>query len=245
MIYNFMKVLSVLVLTPILSILISVQAFAQSGPIEMDDSAPAVIKPPPPIRTSGKPVVGRRAAEKYMTPHEAVATGTNSDPSSSRQTPADHYLAVHIGGFVSDNAYNWGARDAQSNVGKLNLGVTYRVGEWAHSMDLAVRVDYANYSLEDGNAGKLSFLPMITFPDASSKFPLYLGAGVGLGVFTKQINRKSALALDYQLVLGARFFEVIGNTGFFIEAGLKNHLLLLSDGQFNGTFVAVGPVFTF
>jgi hypothetical protein len=119
------------------------------------------------------------------------------------------------------------------------------MGEWQHSMDFALRLDYSAFGLDDGTAGKLSFLPMITFPDASSRFPLYLGGGIGVGIFTKQIDKESALSLDYELVLGARFFEVFANTGFFVEAGVKNSLFLLTDGQFNGTFVAVGPVFTF
>lgn len=83
------------------------------------------------------------------------------------------------------------------------------------------------------------------FPDASSKFPLYFGVGAGLGVFVKQLSGESAMSLDYQVLAGARFFDLFNNAGFFLEAGLKNHMHMLSDGQFNGTFVAAGSVFTF
>lgn len=215
------------------------KASAQAGPIEVEDSNP--VAAPTPKKGS---VVGRRAAEKYMAPHKAEDEG-GRETIGSQLSSSDHYLAVHIGGYVSDNSYRWGLPDNQKDIGDATVGVTYRLGEWQHAMDLALRVDYSAYGLQDGTAGKLSFVPMITFPDASSKFPLYLGAGIGLGIFTKQVSSESALAFDYQLVLGARFFEVIGNAGFFIEAGIKNHILILSDGQFNGTFVAVGPVFTF
>jgi hypothetical protein len=51
--------------------------------------------------------------------------------------------------------------------------------------------------------------------------------------------------LDYQLIAGARFFDVFENAGFFIESGLKNHLQLWDQGQFNGTFLSAGAVFTF
>jgi hypothetical protein len=219
-------------------------ALAQGGPIEMDDSSPAIMTPPAKVKSNGPPVVGRRAAEKYMIPRDDSTPARDREP-GQQLSASDHYLALHIGEFVSDNAYRWGSADNQSDVGDAVVGVTYRMGEWQNSMDFALRLDYNAFGLADGTAGKLSFLPMITFPDASSKFPLYLGAGVGVGIFTKQIDKESALALDYQLVLGARFFEVFANTGFFIEAGLKNSLFLLTDGQFNGTFVAVGPVFTF
>jgi cytoskeletal protein RodZ len=198
---------------------------------------------------SPPPVVGRKAAQKYMahripassvTPVAAKATRSESSDSS-----ANHYLAVHIGTFVSDDAYSWGSPSHQTNVGKFNLGVTYRVGEWVNAADLNVRVDLSSYQLDEGRATKLSFLPVIIFPDASSRFPLYFGAGAGLGVFLNQIPGKSPLSLDYQVFLGARFFDLFENTGFFIESGLKNHFLLTSSGQYNGVFVAVGAVFTF
>ena len=215
------------------------KAAAQAGPIEMDESNP--VAAPTPKKGS---VVGRKAAEKYMAPHKAEGENERV-PLGSQLSASDHYLAVHIGAYVSDNSYRWGLPDNQKDIGDATVGVTYRLGEWQNAMDLALRVDYSAYGLQDGTAAKLSFVPMITFPDASSKFPLYLGAGVGLGIFTKQISGESAIAFDYQLVLGARFFEVFGNAGFFIEAGIKNHIHILSDGQFNGTFVALGPVFTF
>jgi hypothetical protein len=86
---------------------------------------------------------------------------------------------------------------------------------------------------------------MIFFPDANSRFPLYFGGGAGLGVFFKQLENESALSFDYQLVAGARFFDLIDNFGLMIETGMKNHILLFSDGQFNGVFLTVGGVFNF
>lgn len=219
----------------------SFRAEAQSGPIEMDDSS-APQRPPPKVRSGS--VVGRKAAQKYMGPHDREAA-VRDDAGSSPVGPQDHYLALHLGAYVSDNAYRWGSADSQANVGDATVGLTYRIGEWTHTMDAVFRVDYSAFGLDQGTAGKLSILPMITFPEATSRFPIYLGAGAGLGIFTKQINGKSALSIDYQVVLGARFFEVIGSTGFFIEGGIKNSFFLLTDGQFNGTFVAAGPVFTF
>ncbi|MCB0369349.1 MAG: hypothetical protein KDD45_07815, partial [Bdellovibrionales bacterium] len=92
---------------------------------------------------------------------------------------------------------------------------------------------------------KMSILPVLIFPEASSKFPLYFGVGAGLGVFFKQVQDESNVSFDYQLFMGARFFNVYGSTGFFIETGLKNHLHITSDGQFNGSYLAAGAVFTF
>ena len=193
---------------------------------------------------------GRRAAEKYMAPRGGRAQSQTQNQQSSGYLPSgsgpdSHYLAVHLGLMMSDNAYKWGQFDSAPNVGKWNFGVTYRMGEWVNSMDLNARIDVQRYQLPDGQATKISFLPLITFPDASSKFPLYFGVGAGLGLFAAQIANESALSLDYQIIAGARFFDVYNNAGFFVEAGMKNSAFLLSDGQFNGLFAAIGSVFTF
>lgn len=189
---------------------------------------------------NSQPVVGREAAAKYFQPRDPAESYGDSVRAAS-----DHYLALHFGRYMASQSYDWGKNGQEDDAGKNQFGVTYRVGEWYNSMDLALRLDYSEFELADENPTKLSFLPLITFPDASSRFPLYFGAGLGLGVFFKQASGKSALSLDYQLIAGARFFDIFENTGFFIEAGLKNHLLILSSGQFNGTFLATGLVFTF
>ena len=187
-----------------------------------------------------QPRVGRDAAAKYF-----QKRGDGEQGGSQIQGASDHYLAISFGRYVSSQSYDWGKEGQQNGVGGNGLDLTYRVGEWYKSMDLNLRIGYNQYDVGGEDASKLSFMPMITFPDAGSRFPLYFGAGAGLGVFLKQANGKSPLSLDYQLVIGARFFDIFENTGFFIEAGLKNHLLITSSGQLNGTFLAGGLVFTF
>ena len=112
-------------------------------------------------------------------------------------------------------------------------------------MDLNLRFDFNEYQLDSDRATKLSLLPLLTFPPASSHFPLYFGLGAGLGIFFQQIPDESNISFDYQLVAGARFADLIENFGVFVEFGLKNHLQVLSDGQFNGTALTTGAVFTF
>lgn len=191
-----------------------------------------------------QPRVGREAAAKYFQVSEPNNYDVRNEGGSLRGA-SDHYLALHFGRYMASQSYDWGDNGQEDDVGGNSFGLTYRVGEWHNSMDLNLRLDYGEYNLEGGRPTKLSFLPLITFPDANSRFPLYFGIGAGLGVFFKQIDSKSAISFDYQLVAGARFFDVFENTGFFIEAGLKNHLLILSSGQLNGTFLAGGLVFTF
>jgi hypothetical protein len=185
-----------------------------------DDSSPPKRKGKHLInsRSSFRPRVGRQAAAKYMSPQrpdqrdeDGGGEDAQTESSLTRQpagTSSDHYLALHIGSFVSDNSYKWGVPENQNNIGRWNLGVTYRVGEWINSMDLLIRFDVSRFALGEGGVTKFSFLPLITFPDASSRFPLYFGAGAGLGFFGTQLAGESSLALDYQLL--AHDFSMCG-----------------------------------
>jgi hypothetical protein len=186
------------------------------------------------------PVVGRGAAAKYF-----EKRAPNNEDSSRWSTPGARLLSLHVGSYSQSTAYVWNGKGKQTGVGRSSYGVTYRVAEWQNSMDMHIRIDFNEYRLGDKTATKMSFMPLVLFPDSSANFPLYFGAGIGAGVYFKQVEDESNLALDYQLVTGARFTNLFEGTGFFIEGGLKNHLHLLSDGQFNGTFLAGGLVFTF
>lgn len=186
-----------------------------------------------------RPQTGRKAAQKYFQQRQkGRSVASNSAGGGPR------YLALHIGKAFDQTSNKWGENN-KDDVGRLDLGVTYRVGEWINSMDLMFRANLFTYSLNEGNATKLSLMPMITFPDASSRFPLYFGAGAGLGIFLKQIRKESSLSLDYQIVAGARFFDVFGSVGLMFELGMKNHIFLTSDGQYQSVFGAVGAVFNF
>lgn len=219
----------------------SVNGFAQS--VEVDDSNAAN----PPGTTSG---TGKDKAKQYFQTRKGNAAPAAAQAQDSGAAP--HYLAVHLGTFFSDQSYNWGDRDQKSGggfgsgPGKMNFGVTYRLGEWVNSMDFNIRVEYTSYSIaESGSARKLSFAPLITFPDATSRFPLYFGAGAGVGLFMQQVHGRSPVSLDWQVVAGVRFLDVFPRIGFMVETGLKNHIMLLSDGQYNGVFLNAGAVFAF
>jgi hypothetical protein len=186
---------------------------------------------------------GEQEAQKYFTKKPQTQTAGKTSP--DQVTMDDHYLAIHIGGFLSSDSYQWGATNHVSNPGRLQAGVTYKLGPLGQMADWALRADFIGYSFPEGNALNLAVLPMILFPDAGSAFPLYFGIGVGPGVFLQQIGNESTISFNYELVAGARVFDVIGNTGFFVETGLKNEIHLLSDGQFNGFFLSVGALFVF
>lgn len=229
--HTFSTWLFLISFAPVLTV--PIRALAQAVEVRDGSEAPTEISP--------APSTGKEKAKQYFQTRKS--TGASRGPAQEGgATP--RYLAIHIGKMFADQAYNWGDND-QKNIGGLNMGVTYRLGEWINSMDFAMRIEYTNYSLVESPARKLSFSPILTFPDANSRFPLYFGAGVGAGLFVKQLHSESVLALDYQLIAGARFLNVFDNLGFMIETGIKNHMLILSEGQYNGVFINVGTVFAF
>jgi hypothetical protein len=194
---------------------------------------------------------GKAKAKQYFKNRKPAATkapANEREPASGEgrgsANGAPRFLAIHVGMFLDDQSYKWGKGD-QKDIGQFNLGVTYRLGEWVNSMDFMMRAEYTSFALTEDSARKLGLIFMVMFPDANSHFPLYFGAGAGPGFFIKQIHGQSIMSLDYEVVAGARFLNVIDNLGFFVEFGLKDHIHLFSEGQYNGLFVSTGTAWTF
>lgn len=192
--------------------------------------------------------VGKAAAARYfqnerLNEKRSLASSGEGSTSSSQSTL--HYMSLGFGTFSSSQAYNWGNPNDNTKVGRWGVDLSYRFEEQEYLFDQMLRINYTEYLPDDKEATKLSFLYSIVMPEAGSQFPLYFGAAGGLGVFMKQLQAESLLSLDYQLYLGLRTFNVFDKVGFYIEGGLRNHFHLLSDGQFNGTFLSLGSVFTF
>ncbi len=181
--------------------------------------------------------VGRKAAEPYF-------QGGPETRSPATDNPFDHVLMLHYGKFTQSSAYNWKDIGKVEDVGQQTYGLTYLFDQWS-GIDVNFRIDFNEYDLSGTKASKMSFLPLLTFPKAETRFPLYFGISAGLGIFFQQVPNKSNLAFDYQLIMGARFLDISPGVGFFIEYGMTNHLHLLSEGQLNGSKVTLGPVFNF
>jgi hypothetical protein len=198
------------------------------------------------------PKVGRTAAAKYF----QAKGGTPADYSEIQQPPRypssieslsseDHYLAFGFATSTQSDSYNWGQSIKEDDVAQFGIDMTYRLTQEGSLFDQAMRLSYSAFKPAGQRASKLSFMYAMTLPDAGAKFPLYFGLALGPGVFLKQLPDESPISFDYQLFLGLRLFNIFEKTGFYIEGGMRNHLLLTSDGQLNGTFVSAGAVFTF
>jgi hypothetical protein len=209
-------------------------AFAYAQAVEVTDQMDGKAR-------AGQYFESRKPSKSKVSGDREEASGSSSVGGGGGEP---HYLALHLGAFVDDQAYRWGAGD-QHKIGNLDIGVTYRMGEWVNTADFMIRAEYSSYDLEEGDARKINLLGMLMFPDSHSHFPLYFGAGLGPGFYIKQIHGHSAMSLDYQIVAGVRFLNVIDNLGFLGEFGLKNDIQLFSVGQFNGLFAGLGVVWTF
>lgn len=191
------------------------------------------------------PLVGKKAAAKYFQAEGDSSYETPRYPSSIESlTSEDHYMALGLSTYTNSKAYKWGT-NSETNVAKTGVDMTYRLTQDYELFDEVIRVSYNTYRPAGQKASKMSFMYGITFPDATSKFPLYFGFVAGPGIFFNQLDGESTIALDYQMFLGLRLFNLFERTGFFVEGGIKNHLHLTSDGQLNGTYVSAGAVFTF
>lgn len=196
------------------------------------------------------PKVGRTAAAKYFqaknkTQDYPVEDQLREPSSVEALSDQEHFLAVGIGTFTQSDSYNWGVSGKEEEVGKYGVDMMYRLQQEGYLFDQALRISYNEYKPVGERTSKLSFMYAITLPDAGSKFPLYFGLAAGPGIFLKQLSGESSLSIDYQLFLGLRLFNLFEKTGFYIEGGMRNHLLVTSDGQLNGTFISAGAVFTF
>ncbi|MBC7752726.1 MAG: hypothetical protein H7Z71_00715 [Moraxellaceae bacterium] len=201
---------------------------------------------------AGAPKVGRTAAARYFQLEKqaerrgtASADDDSSSSSYSGKRLQDHFMALGFGTFSDGTAYNWAHNGKEEKIGKWGADLTYRFAEQEYLFDESLRISYNQYRPAEQDSSKLSLLYAITFPEAASKFPIYFGGAAGLGVYLKQIDQESLISFDYQLYLGLRAFNLFDSVGFYVEGGLRNHLHITSDGQFNGTFLSLGTIFNF
>lgn len=224
--------LQVAILTASFALLFS---SAVQGQILIEEATAPAPKP-------AKAKVGESAARKYFVARQN--DNENRKPDSDLVSGPRH-LNIYFGTFLSDKQYRWGALDKAEDVGELIAGVSYRVGEWVNSMDLYFRSEFTTFDVDGEKPVKLSLMPVVAFPDAVSGFPFYFGAGLGLGIFFSQVKNESDLSFDYQILAGFRRADLFDSFGLSFEVGYKGQVLLLSSGQFAGTYFTVGTVHEF
>lgn len=155
------------------------------------------------------------------------------------------FLSLELGKVLHLGENSWEGNEATS-FDDLFAEVSYKYGEWVNWGDLLFSFSYASQSINGNKARKLGIMPMISFPDAESRFPLYFGLGVGPGIYMKKIQNQSSVSVDYNLFAGLRLYNLFKESGLQLELGIKNQMMLFSNGKFNeGFYVSTGMVFKF
>ena len=182
-----------------------------------------------------QPIVGKKAAMKYFQPRSKSSVARRP----ALAGPHDKQLALSAGAYFKGKSYEWLGEE----VGGWSAQLDYRRRGTADSyFSKAYQFELHKYQFSQNELSKVSFLWNVIFPRSLS-FPVYMGIGMGPGVFLSQWGAKSWLSFDYKAYLGLRFSDK--HSQFFIEGGVKNHLLVLSSGQFTGAFVSSGVAYKF
>ena len=102
------------------------------------------------------------------------------------------------------------------------FGINQKVREIKEFGDVNIQFSFASLQLENQKALLLEVTPQLSFPEMRSAFPLYMGLGVGLGFYPRNIIRKSpSLSLSGEGFIGLRFLNFYHNLGFSSEISLK------------------------
>lgn len=180
---------------------------------------------------------GKRAAMKYFTGGAKKQIKTRQTASISPTQPGHRILALAVGSLVNSRNYNEG----QGQYMGWNAEAFYLKADQGYFAK-GYHLEMQKFSTHLRELTKLSFLLSFSFPRRLS-FPVYLGVAAGPGFFLKQNKGKSQFSFDYKAYLGLRLNQE--NSQYFLQTGVKNHVLVLSDGQFVGWFVSSGVAYTF
>ena len=179
---------------------------------------------------------GKSAAMKYFT-GDAKKQISTRNPAGSGEVPSQKILAVAVGSLINSKNYNW----SEENFSGWNVEAFYQSAGTGY-FGQGFHLEMQKFAADNTELTKLSFLVSLTFPRRLS-FPVYLGLAAGPGYFLKQQENESDFTFDYKAYLGLRLHQV--NSQYFVQSGVKNHVHVLSDGQFVGWFVSSGVAYTF
>ena len=179
---------------------------------------------------------GRDAAMKYFRGKKSSRSRTRGPQSA--EVPGRQLLGVAVGNLLSSKNYHWMEND---DVGGWNLELAYTrsdQGWFARRYSLELQ----QFSANEARLSKLSFLFTFLFP-RRLEFPVYIGFAAGPGYFIKQRRNESEFSIDYKAFLGLRLNDP--NSQYFLQSGVKNHVHVLSDGQFIGWYISSGVAYKF
>lgn len=182
---------------------------------------------------------GRSAALKYFTkkPNSESAKIKVRQPQSSSSGSDRGLIAIGAGSLIQTKSYDWAGNDLKG----WSLNASYQSLKSSY-FNRGYELEFQKISAGENQLSKLSFLLSFSFPKRLS-FPVYVGVAAGPGYFFKQTEGESEFTIDYKAYLGLRLNR--STSQYFLQSGVKNHVHVLSDGQFVGWFVSSGVAYKF
>jgi len=93
--------------------------------------------------------------------------------------------------------------------------------------DLQLRASLLLSELDYDKEFSLELTPLFTFPELATRFPIYLGFGLGFGFYPFYIiEKKPSFSFHSPFLFGLRFFELYSNLGAGLELDLRLHFPL-------------------
>lgn len=179
---------------------------------------------------------GKSAAMKYFTP-KAKKQQTTRGPAAAHASGGSRLLSISMGSLISSKSYQWEGDDFLG----WNIEAAY-LSEGDGWFGQGIQLEMQKFAVGEQELAKVALLFSLTFPRRLS-FPVYLGVAAGPGFFLKQTEDESDLTFDYKAYVGLRLNQP--RAQYFLQSGVKNHLHVLSDGQFIGWFVSSGVAYKF
>lgn len=183
---------------------------------------------------------GKAAALKYFQhkKKKSSAAAQVSSRAAVREPGAHQMLTLAVGSLLNGKSYHWIEDDDFGGWTAEASYVDAASGTFANGFHLELQ----NFVQGDEKLSKISALVSFIFPRRLS-FPVYIAVAAGPGYFVKQRKNESEFSIDYKSYIGFRLDD--DHSQYFLQSGVKNHIHMLSDGQFIGWFVSSGVAYKF
>ena len=190
------------------------------------------------VHQAGAAGTGKAAAMKYFTKGQrSVSSVPAPSAGAAASGVSEQLLAISVGSLINTKSYHW----SEQELAGWNIEAFYQRNTSGY-FGQGYHLELQKFATDSEEFSKISFLLSFSFPRRLS-FPVYLGVAAGPGFFLKQQEGESEFALDYKAWLGLRLNEK--HSQYFLHSGVKNHVHVLSDGQFVGWFVSSGVAYKF
>ena len=165
-------------------------------------------------------------------------------PNVQSHQGSPRHLALYLGTSLYSETTD---QDVLNPFSSVFFGLSQRIEEFSAIGDLNIRVELLSMQFADKKREWLvDVTPVFSLPDVRSGFPVYVGAGGGVGLFPRHIVRKKpALSLNVRFFAGMRVIDWYENVGFLGEVSVKMHFPFYDTKLYMEVLVTLGSLFSF